>query len=290
MKTKGFIFIILASVLWGTSGLFVSALAPFGYSSLHMSVMRGFISFLCLFVFIMIKDRNLFRISARDLVIVVLCGASMFGAATSYYAAMQASSVSTAVVLMYTAPIYVVIYSVLFLGERLTPMKTLSVILMLVGCALVSGIIGGLKFSAAGILLGFLSGITYGLYNIFAKIAMRRQLNPVTVTFYNFTIMAVISILSSDFFSFANITAQNPVHTVPLIVGIGIFTGITPYFLYNLSLRDIPAGTASALGILEPMAATVFSVLFLGEILSVQSASGIVLILLAVFMLSRVKE
>ena len=79
-------------------------------------------------------------------------------------------------------------------------------------------------------------------------------------------------------------------HTVPLIVGIGIFTGITPYFLYNLSLRDIPAGTASALGILEPMAATVFSVLFLGEILSVQSASGIILILLAVFMLSRVKE
>jgi len=290
MKTKGFIFIVLASVLWGTSGLFVSALAPFGYSSLHMSVMRGFISFLCLFAFIMIKDRKLFRISPRDLTIVLLCGASMFGAATSYYAAMQASSVSTAVVLMYTAPIYVVIYSVLFLGERLTPLKTASVILMLVGCSLVSGIIGGLKFSLMGILLGFLSGITYGLYNIFAKIAMRRNLNPVTVTFYNFTIMAVLAIIFSDFPVFINITAQNPFNTLPLVIGIGIFTGITPYFLYNLSLRDIPAGTASALGILEPMAATVFSVLFLDEILSLQSVAGIILILLAVFMLSRVKE
>jgi drug/metabolite transporter (DMT)-like permease len=50
-------------------------------------------------------------------------------------------------------------------------------------------------------------------------------------------------------------------------------------------MRDLPAGTASALGIVEPMAATVYSILFLGERLAVLSLIGIVLILGAVFML-----
>ena len=55
-------------------------------------------------------------------------------------------------------------------------------------------------------------------------------------------------------------------------------------------MRDLPAGTASALGIVEPMAATVFSVLFLGERLSILPAVGIVLILGAVFMLGKSED
>lgn len=290
MKKQAFIFIVLASVLWGTSGLFVNVLAPFGFSSLHMSAMRGGISFLCLLVFVLIKDRSLMKIKLGDLFIVLLSGVSMFGAASSYYAAMQASSVSTAVVLMYTAPIYVLIYSVLFLSEKLTPVKMVSIVLMLIGCCLVSGIIGGLKFSIAGILLGFLSGISYGAYNIFTKIAMRRKINPVTVTFYNFAVMFILATCVSNPAQLLSITSANPAETIPLIVGIGIFTGITPYFLYTLSLKEIPAGTASALGIIEPMAATIFSVLILKETLTLQPLMGIVLILGSVFLLSTVKE
>ena len=52
-------------------------------------------------------------------------------------------------------------------------------------------------------------------------------------------------------------------------------------------MRDLPAGTASALSIVEPMAATVFSVVLFHEAMSVASVIGIVLILLAVFLLSR---
>jgi D-glycero-D-manno-heptose 1,7-bisphosphate phosphatase len=54
-----------------------------------------------------------------------------------------------------------------------------------------------------------------------------------------------------------------------------------------MALRDVPAGTASALSIVEPMSATVFSVAFLNEKMTVPAVCGIVLILLAVFLLSR---
>jgi drug/metabolite transporter (DMT)-like permease len=55
-------------------------------------------------------------------------------------------------------------------------------------------------------------------------------------------------------------------------------------------MRNLPAGTASALGIVEPMAATVYSILFLGEDLNIIPAIGILLILGAVFLLGKAED
>ena len=78
--------------------------------------------------------------------------------------------------------------------------------------------------------------------------------------------------------------------TIPLILALGIVTFVLPYLLYTLALKELPAGTASALGIVEPMAATVFSVVIFREALSVYSVVGIVLILLAVFLLGKAED
>jgi len=68
--------------------------------------------------------------------------------------------------LMYTAPIFVMTYSVIFLGEKLTLKKFISLVFVVVGCAFISGIFGGVKFSLWGVISGLLAGITYSAYNI----------------------------------------------------------------------------------------------------------------------------
>ena len=127
MKTRAFIYIIIAGLLWGTSGLFVHVLSPYGFSSLQMSAMRGVVSALCMIVYALVKDRSLFCISKRELALFAASGVGIFGTATSYYVAMQLTSVSTAVVLMYTAPVIVMVYSVLVFGEKMTTLKGVSV-------------------------------------------------------------------------------------------------------------------------------------------------------------------
>ena len=86
------------------------------------------------------------------------------------------------------------------------------------------------------------------------------------------------------------IAAQRPVYLTLLMIGIGVFTFVLPYLLYTIALRDIPAGTAASLAIIEPMAATIFSVTIFGEKLSLASLVGIVLILASVFLLSKSEE
>ena len=290
MKTRAFIYIIIAGLLWGTSGLFVHVLSPYGFSSLQMSAMRGAVAALCMIVYALVKDRSLFCISKRELALFAASGVGIFGTATSYYVAMQLTSVSTAVVLMYTAPVIVMVYSVLVFGEKMTTLKGVSVAAMLVGCCLVSGIIGGFKVNIPGILMGLLSGICYSAYNIFTKMQMRRNSKPMSATLYCFTFMAIYAVLFSRPQEAVQIVAQYPLKLLPYILGIGLVTCVLPYCLYTLAMKVLPAGTATSLGIVEPMAATVYSVVLLGEKLSVSSFCGIVLIIGAVFLLSRSKE
>lgn len=287
---KAFGMIVLAGILWGTSGIFVHYLAPFGFSALQMTAMRGVVSAIAMSMYAFIKDKTMFRVSGRHFLLFSLSGISMYLTASSYYAAMQLTSVSTAVVLMYTAPIFVMAYSVAFLGEKLTPLKTISVIAMLIGCCLVSGIIGGLRFHAFGLFLGLFAGIAYSAYNIFTKIQMRKACHPVSASLYCLITMALIALLFAKPGEMVALTAQNPVVILPLMIGVGLCTCVLPYFLYTLALKELPVGTAAALGIIEPMAATVFSVAFLGEKLTFIAGVGIALILGAVFLLSQSKE
>lgn len=290
MKKMSFIYIVLASVLWGTSGIFVHYLAPFGFTSLQMTCIRSVVAFLSMFLYMLIFNRNLFRASVKETILFSLGGVSFFGTASCYFYSMQATSISTAVVLMYTAPIFVMIYSVLFLGEKFTKLKLISLVCMIIGCALVSGVIGGFKFDVIGIFVGFLSGLSYSAYNIITKINMQNKSNPISANFYGFLAASLVSMLVCNPGAMPEFAMQKPVFILPLMFGLGIVTCILPYFLYTLALRTIPAGTASSLGIIEPMSATVFSILIFNEKLSAFTAVGMLLILVAVYLLSKNEE
>ncbi|MBQ2754541.1 MAG: EamA family transporter [Clostridia bacterium] len=287
MKKSAFIYIISACIFWGTSGIFVEYLAPFGFSSPQMTFVRGTVAFVCMLLYVLIRDINLFKTNLKELLFFMGSGLAFYFTATCYFQSMQLTSVSTAVVLMYTAPIFVMIYSVTFLDEKLTKTKLIALVTMLIGCGLVSGIIGGLKFNVLGIAIGFMSGISYAAYNILTKIQMQKGINPVKANLYCFLFSIIIGLFLSNPYGIPSLISQNPLVTVSLCTGMGIFACILPYFLYSTALRYIPAGTASSLGIIEPMSATIFSVLILGEEPSIYLLVGIALVLGAVFLLGK---
>ncbi len=287
MKQKAFILVILAGVLWGTSGIFVHFLAPLGFSSVQMTAMRSGVSAVVMAVYALVRDPAVFRMRKLELCIFALTAVGLFGTGSCYFISMQASSISTAVVLMYMAPIYVMIFSVLFFGERLSAKKILSVVLMLLGCALVSGIAGGVTVNVRGVLMGVLSGICYGLYNILTKLSMRRGVEPIKAATVVFILTALISLCFCDPCDLCKKAAAEPALSIPLIIGIGVVTFILPYLLYTMAMKHLDAGTVSALGIVEPMSATLFGVVLFSEKLDFFTGAGIVLILGAVLLLSK---
>jgi drug/metabolite transporter (DMT)-like permease len=290
MKKLSLFYIILASVLWGTSVIFFNLLSPFGFSPVELTTLRALVAAIIMSGYALIFKRDLFKVNIKELLLFALSGISVFGTASCYFMSMKLTSASTAVVLMYTAPVFVMIYSVMFLSEKMTKTKIISVVLMIFGCTFVSGILNGFKFNVSGILIGLASGISYSLYNILTRIEMMKKYDSTKASLYCFIFFAISSLFVSNPENIFNTAMKNPVLIVLFAFLMGLSTSALPYFFYTKALKVIPAGTATSLGIIEPMSATLFSVFVFGEVLSVVSIIGIVLILVSVFILSIEKE
>lgn len=286
MRKRALIYVILSGILWGSSAIFFTLLKRLGFTSLQMTAVRSVGAALYMGLFTLVCDRSAFRISGKELPFYLISGLMMYGAAAFYYGSIAASSPAVAAVLMYTSPAFVMVWSVLFLKETLTRRKVLSVALVIAGCALVSGIGGGGAVSLAGILLGLAAGLSYGTYTIVTKLEMKRRLSSVSANLYSLLIMGLVSIPLGDPSGIVRNTAENLPAALPLMLGVGLFTCVLPYVFFSLSLRELPAGTAASLSVIEPLAAALFSVCFFGERLSAATVCGIVLILTAVFLLS----
>jgi hypothetical protein len=89
---------------------------------------------------------------------------------------------STAAILLYTSPIWIMLMSVLFFHEKLTRKKLIALTFAFAGCIMVSGV-SGKRLTIPGLLIGLGSGIGYGLYSILGTVALRRY-SPYTVTAY----------------------------------------------------------------------------------------------------------
>ncbi len=287
MKKTAFIYIVIAGVLWGSSSIFFNVLSPYGFTSLQMTAMRGVVSAIAMTIYVLLSNPSLFKIKIKHLALLVFSGMCLFGTAAFYYIAMAKSSASTAVIILYTAPVFVMMYSVAFLGERINTIKVLSVITVIVGCALVSGVVGGMDLRLVGIAWSFAASFAYSAYTILTKIQMLNGVSPISASLYGFIFMGAISLMFCEPLDFAKKTMQAPFETIPLIIGIGICTCVLPFLFYTLSMRHIPAGVAASLAIIEPLSATIFSVAFFGEVLGIPAIIGIVLILGAIVCLGK---
>ena len=285
MKKRAFLYIIAAGILWGTSGIFVKFLTPYGYSSLDLTALRGIISFIFFLTYAAIRERNAFRVKPKHLLYFFGIGLALFGTAGFYFLSMQATSISTAVVLMYTAPVYVTVFSALFMGEKFSKPKIAALIMMFAGCCLVSGIVGSMKFDALGIFFGIISGISFASYNILTKMCMQKSISPISANLYGSAFMTVIALVFSNPAAIVTSTKQAPLLLLPSILALGIVTFVLPYLFYALGMKELHAGTASVLSTVEPLSACIFGIVLFKEKLTVFSLAGMALILFAVVLL-----
>lgn len=288
-KSMAFILIILAGLLWGTSAIFVHFLTPLGVTSMQMTFVRGTVSTVAIGLYILISNKELFRTSISDMAFYIPSGICMMLASVFYYLSMQRTCVSTSVVLMYVAPVYVMMYSVLFLKEKFSLLKGLAVVLVVMGCAFSSGVTGGMKYDTLGVIFGILAGLSYGAYSVLTKYEMERKCNSLTAAFYSYSAMAISAMFIASPAEVVRLGAGSPAIAL-LMLGLGVCTFALPYFLYSIGLKYLPAGTAASLAVFEPLSATCYSVMFLGEQLDLFKAIGILAIIISVLLLSRTEN
>lgn len=279
LDKKSFILLISAGIFWGTSPLFVRSLESCGFSPWQMIVFRYGVSALIMMAVVLFCDKNKFCITIKQLPLLLISGIALYCTSSLYYVDIMHASPATAVALMYTSPAIITLLSVIFMGERFNLPKGFSVAASVLGSAFVAGFPTGMRAGVLGVVIGLIAAFAYSIYCIVLKVQTKKGYSSLTMTVYNFMIVAAISPFFASTTDLCARVRNISLTQILLIIGIGICTSAIPYFLYNYALKKLSVSVCSVLSTMEPMTATLFSVIFLGERLTLLSSLGIVLIL-----------
>lgn len=284
MKLKAYLYIISGAALWGLIGLFVRILSAQGFSPMQIVALRSLASAICI-TFVLLKlGKKYFVIRWQDCWLFVGTGIiSLTFFNYCYFNCINASSLAAAALLLYTAPIFVMLLSLILFQERFTLSKGIALATTFAGCAMITGILNtDSNFSLMALIYGLGSGIGYALYSIFGKFAVRRY-GTFTITAYTFYFSTLSSVPLADF---THCQGSWNASTFLAALGIGGLCAVIPYLLYTRGLQDVEASQASILATIEPLVAACVGIFCFGEDVTWQKLLGIVLILLSVIILN----
>ena len=289
---QGFVNKYVAAVLsggfcWGFMGFFTRHLAGYGIDSNGAIIVRCGIAALCFGILILCTDRRRFRIRIRDLWCFLGTGLlSLLFFTFCYFHAISMMNLSTAAILLYTAPTIVMVLSAVLFRERITGTKIAAVILAFLGCCLVSGIGTETVLTLTGILFGLGSGLGYALYTIFSRYALQRGYSSSTINFYSCVLASAgAAILWRPQGLAAAMTSSVP--SLLWCAATGVLSCFVPYMLYTYGLTGLENGRASVLASVEPVVASLVGVFVYHERLTVPAMTGILLVLSAIVLLNR---
>ena len=281
-KLKGlrvYIMTITGAACWGLIGLFIAPLYARGFTAWDVVAIRGIFTFVILILFMAAFYREQLRTRLKDHIF--FASAGIFSIALFnffYFEVFSQSSLSFAVTLLYTGPLFVTILSRIFFKEPLTIRKGWALVLAITGCAFVVGLLplGQEEIQPKTLLMGILSGFCYALYSIFSKPVTKRY-SALTITTYTFLYTSIFMLMTSDIitkmdqFQYADVWMS--------AVLLALIATVAAFVLYTSGLKYLEASKVSILATVEPIVAVLTGVLFLGEHLRGWQVLGIALVL-----------
>ncbi|MGN1120546.1 MAG: DMT family transporter [Oscillospiraceae bacterium] len=287
MERKGAALIVAAGLLWGTIGFFMRMMSLNGSTFQLTCFVRMVFAFLFMFVLTVIRSGiKAFRIDRRTLLMCLLLGVVCHGIYNVMYsAAVDLLGMAVSCVLMNSAPVFTALASMLFFGERPTPLRWTALAVNIVGCILAAAGEGAdaAAVSIAGILCGLGSGLCYGMTAIFGKLA-GGETDSFVVSTYSYLFAVPVGLAALAF--------SEPVQPNAGILGWGALLALIPtgiaYLLYYGGLRRIKdTCRVPVLASGECVVAALIGTAFFRETLSVVNIAGIALVLFSIFMMGR---
>ncbi|MDO8885666.1 EamA family transporter [Candidatus Oleimmundimicrobium sp.] len=270
----GYLKICLAAIIWGSLGIFVRVInLPITEIVFFRVVFAATATFA-----VVVAQKKLFQLKLkRHRGLMILRGAGLTINWLMFFCAIRFTTIANAVLLTYTAPIFIVLLLPIFLKEKIELKTIFSLILSMIGITLI--IFPGLKIGAGTHLFGMIcalgAAITYALLVITSKYLLD-EYTPASLVFYE----SFISFLILTPFMFVNFSKPTSGELLILII-MGVVNTALAAFLYISGLKQVKAQHAGVLAYLDPLTATILAILFLSEVPTIYTVVGGILVLIA---------
>jgi len=283
LRSVGCLAVAVASVIWGSNGVIVNQVSLPSYTIAFFRVSFATLS-LWLGAFFTRKWRVMqVRGAWRILVILGLLLALDWA---FLFQAMKLIPIGNAVLLNYTAPVFVALLAPIILKERVRQATIYALALSVVGILLISSTqdfqVHGLSF--LGVVSALLAGFVYALFVIFAKKTLA-SLSGYSVALYSYSFSSIFLIPS-----LIQVDLSVSLSSWMLLLLLGVFNTAFAVTLYLRGLRLIKAQEAAVLTYFEPASAVGFGYLLLAQQPTITTIAGGLLMLLAGYVVASKTE
>lgn len=284
-KRPAFAALTLASIIWGIN----SPIMKIALTVTPVFVLAFLRFFLASFLLLFTKPE--FSIEKKDIAKIVL--ASWLGVTLNIYLFFKGLTLTSAInagVIISSVPLFTLLFSAIFLKEKVEKNMIYGSLLGFLGIVIIlfqpifsQGFSGNL----AGNFLLLLAALTWVGYEIITKDLFKKY-SPATVTFYSFVIGSVTFLP----FAFSDIINVLPVILYDSRFVIGLFFGVVfastlAYYFWQWGLSKIEATRVGFFLYLDPIVATIASVIILNESVSMTFIAGALCIFIGLYIAEK---
>jgi drug/metabolite transporter (DMT)-like permease len=282
-----------AATLFAINGTVSKVVLESGVTSLRLTQARCAGALVGLGLFVLLTRPASLRTDRRELAFLAafgVCGVALVQ--LFYFAAIARLEIGVSLLIQYTAPLLVALWARFVFKERVRSRVWLALALALVGLSVMVDVWGGVPLDTAGVVLSFVSAVTFAAYLLLAEHAVGRR-DPVSLLVYGFLFASIFWAVVQPWWTFPrdelaeNIsllgnlaTTELPAWTLVLVI---VVVGtIVPFILMVGSLQHLPATTVGMVAMLEPVLGALVAYLWLDEALAAQQLVGGAIVLVAI--------
>ena len=278
-RTRGYVLGAVAAASYGMNPLFALPLYGAGLGADSVLFYRYALAVLMLGALMLVR-RQSFALSRRD--ILPLAGMGVLFSVSSLtlvesYNRMDAGIAST---LLFVYPVLVAVIMAVFFHERVTVSTVLSIVLACTGISLLYKGGDGTTLDLTGVLLVFLSSLSYAVYIVGINRSSLRNLPTEKLTFYCLIFGLLVYVVRLR--GCADLQAIPTALLWVNAVSLALFPTIVSLVTMAGAIRRIGSTPTAILGALEPVTALFFGVAVFGEVFTLRIGTGVLLILVAV--------
>lgn len=266
MSFKGHSQVITASILYGLIGIFIKLISDMPLGSIIFYVFL--LGFAAIIVYLAISDRfHEMRLREKKSYLLML-GLFEAAAVLANFYSIRYTTVSIAVLLLYTTPIYVTLLSPIVLKENITSRSIIALVLSVTGITMMIQPQTRIGINIIGVAVGLASGLLFAL-----MILTSRKIRDI----YSGTAQAMWSmiVLLIVFLPFAFAVKINVLREyIFLLILFGLIPTAIAGILFFNGLRLVRAQNASIISLLEPVSAVFFAFIILSEPIAITTVIG----------------
>jgi drug/metabolite transporter, DME family len=296
---RGYFYIGSAALFWGISATLGRAAftgrvllggGPFrslgNINPLIISQSRATLSLIVLLPLLIVRrGASALKVPGRDLLQFLLLG--VLGVAASnylYYLAIQRTNVATAIILQYTAPVWVLVYTAARARQIPSWSRSAAVGVAVIGCALAVGLMGfgRVRLDPIGVTAALLAAFSFAFYNVGGHKVLAR--------YDRWKVLLWVLIGTAAFWIVVNppwkvVAAHYDRAQWAFMAVFSLVSVLLPFSCYFAGLQHLEPTRAIVASCLEPVFSILLAALVLGELLRPMQTAGIVLVLVAIVLI-----